>query len=429
MIFAVGVNHHTAPVELRECLHLTEDEIGDFLARHTGTLFEEAAIISTCNRTELYAVSDEGETDGQRLIDALRALRPEKKLRDEHFFRLFTCGAVSHLFKVASAIDSQILGDMQILSQVKSAYELAGDRGSIGNVFNHVFMGALHAGKRVRAETAIGIGAVSISFAAVDLATKIFSDLHRKRALIVGSGETSALAARHLLSKGVERMSITNRTWENAVSLAEELRAQPVRFESFADVLGEFDIVVSATAATEPVITYDMVKRAMKRRQNRPMLMLDLAMPRDIDPKVNTLGSVFLKDLDSIQSIIDQNLEQRRQELPRAEAIVTEEVVNFFLWYNTLEATPTIQQLREKFEQVRAAEMARFTNRIDPESHEAVEMLTRRIINKLLHPTMVGIKKPAQDSGELSNRIQLVRDLFDLSEEEIDAAQQRSQDT
>jgi glutamyl-tRNA reductase len=429
MIFAVGVNHHTAPVELRECLHLTEDEIGDFLAQHTGTLFQEAAIVSTCNRTELYAVTMDDETDGQRLIDALRAMRPEEKLRDEHFFRLFTCGAVSHLYKVASAIDSQILGDMQILSQVKSAYETAGDRGSIGNVFNHVFMGALHAGKRVRAETAIGIGAVSISFAAVDLATKIFSDLHRKRALVVGSGETSALAARHLMSKGVERMSITNRTWENAVALAEELHAQPVRFESFPDVLGEFDIVVSATAATEPVITYDMVKRAMKRRQNRPLLMLDLAMPRDIEPKVNTLGSVFLKDLDSIQSIIDQNLEQRRQELPRAEAIVTEEVVNFFLWYNTLEATPTIQQLREKFEQVRAAEMARFANKIDPESHEAVEMLTRRIINKLLHPTMVGIKKPAQDSGELSNRIQLVRDLFDLSEEEIDAAQQRSQDS
>ncbi|MCB2204798.1 glutamyl-tRNA reductase [bacterium] len=429
MIYAVGVNHHTAPVELRECLHLTEEEIGDFLARYTGTLFQEASIVSTCNRTELYAVTMDDETDGQRLIDALRALRPEEKLKDEHFFRLFTCGAISHLFKVSSAIDSQILGDMQILAQVKHAYELSAERGSVGNIFNHAFMGALHAGKRVRAETAIGIGAVSISFAAVDLATKIFSDLHRKNVLIVGSGETSALAARHLLSKGAERMSITNRTWETAVTLAEELHAHPLRFESFSEVLSEFDIVVSATSATEPVITYDMVKSAMKKRQNRPLLMLDLAVPRDIDPKINTLGNVFLKDLDAIQNIIDQNLEQRRQELPRAESIVTEEVVNFFLWYNSLEATPTIQQLREKFEQVRAAEMQRFLNKIDPESVDAVEMLTRRIINKLLHPTMVGIRKPAQDSGELSNRIQLVRDLFDLSEEDAASDNQASQDS
>jgi glutamyl-tRNA reductase len=167
------------------------------------------------------------------------------------------------------------------------------------------------------------------------------------------------------------------------------------------------------------VITYDMMKAAMRKRQNRPLLMLDLAVPRDIDPRVNDLGSVFLKDLDAIQSIIDQNLEQRRQEIPRAEAIVTEEVVNFFLWYNTLEAAPTIAQLREKFEQVRAAEMDRFRNKIDPNSLDTVEMLTKRIINKLLHPTMVGIKKQAHDTSELSSRIQLVRDLFDLSEDEI----------
>ena len=419
MIFAVGVNHHTAPVTIRECLHLSDDEIAEFLRVHTGRLFREAAVVSTCNRTELYALPVHDDINGEDLIAALRRLRPEQELRDEHFFRLFHCGAVTHLHKVAAAVDSQILGDMQILSQVKQSYELAVDAGSAGNVFSHLFMGALHTGKRVRSETAIGIGAVSISFAAVELATKIFSDLHRKNVLIVGSGETSALAARHLLSKGAERLSITNRTYENAVALADELHARVVRFESFPDVLQEYDIVVSATAATEPVITHDMVKRAMKKRQNRPLLMLDLAVPRDIDPRINELNSVFLKDLDSIQSIIDQNLAQRQQEIPRAEAIITEEVVNFFLWYNTLEAAPTIAQLREKFEQVRAAEMDRFRNKIDPSSHDTVEMLTRRIINKLLHPTMVGIRKPAHDISELSSRIQLVRDLFDLSEEEI----------
>jgi len=428
MIFAVGVNHHTAPVTVRECLHLTDEEISRFLSEHQGTLFQEASIVSTCNRTEFYAIPVDGAMDGERLITELRRLRPEKELKDEHFFRLFSCGAVTHLYKVGSAIDSQILGDMQILGQVKQSYELAVNAGSIGNVFSHMYMGALHAGKRVRSETGVGIGAVSVSFAAVEMARKIFSDMHRKHALIVGSGETSALAARHLRDKGVEHMSITNRTYENAVTLAEELHARPVRFEGFEETLQEYDIVVTATAATEPVITYDAVKRAMKKRQNRPLLMLDLAVPRDIDPKVNKLGNVFLNDLDAIQSIIDRNLEQRRQEIPRAEGIVNEEVVNFFLWYNTLEAAPTIAQLREKFEHVRMSEVERFRNKIDSESFDSVEQLTRRIINKLLHPTMVGIRKPAHDSSELSNRIQLVRDLFDLSEEHINESSTDSQD-
>ncbi len=414
MIYAVGVNHHTAPVTIRECLHLTDDEIAAFLRDNTGVLFKEAGIVSTCNRTELYAVTMDDDTDGERLIAELRKLRPEEQLRDEHFFRLFSCGAVSHMFKVASAVDSQKKKKKKKKKKNKQSYELANTGGAVGNVMSHMFMGALHAGKRVRSETGVGIGAVSVSFAAVELARKIFSDLHRKNVLIVGSGETSALAARHLVDKGVERMSITNRTYENAIPLAEELRAQVIRFESFTEQLGEFDIIVTATSATEPVITRDMVKQAMRKRQNRPLLILDIAVPRDVDPKVNELDNVFLKDLDAIQNVIDQNLEQRRQEIPKADAIVTEEVVNFFLWYNTLDAAPTIAQLREKFEQVRAAEVERFRNKIDEASFENVEMLTRRIINKLLHPTIMGMKRPAHDSSALNNRIQLVRDLFDL---------------
>lgn len=425
MIYAVGVNHHTAPVTIRECMHLTDDEIAAFLRANSGVLFKEACIVSTCNRTELYAVPMDDDVDGDRLIAELRTLRSAQQLRDEHFFRMFSCGAATHLFKVASAVDSQILGDMQILSQVKQSYELANSAGAVGNVMSHMFMGALHAGKRVRAETGIGIGAVSVSFAAVELARKIFSDLHRKNVLVVGSGETSALAARHLVAKGVERMSITNRTYENAQLLAEELHAKVIRFESFEELLGEFDMIVTATSATAPVITHEMVKQAMRRRQNRPLLILDLAVPRDVDPRVNDLDNVFLKDLDAIQNIIDQNLEQRRQEIPKADAIVTEEVVNFFLWYNTLDAAPTIAQLREKFEQVRAAEVERFRNRIDEASFDNVEMLTRRIINKLLHPTITGIKRPANDISELNNRIQLVRDLFDLETSMRDAGGQQ----
>jgi glutamyl-tRNA reductase len=417
MIYAVGVNHHSAPVEVRERLHLSDDEVLCYLEQHQGRLFREAAILSTCNRTELYAVPAEGDISGDELIESLLELRPQSRQDRSAFFRLFSCGAVSHLFKVASAVDSQILGDMQILNQVKVSYELAMKAGSIGNVFSHLYMGALHAGKRVRSETSIGIGAVSVSFAAVDLARKIFTDLHRKRALIIGSGETSILAARHLLSKGVENLSITNRTYENAKPFADETGARLLRFEGFPQILHEFDIIITATASPVPVVTRDAVHAAMRKRQNRPLLILDLAVPRDVDPEVNELSNVFLRDLDSIQGIIDQNLDQRRRQVPKADAIVTEEVVNFFLWYNTLDAAPTIQQLREKFEQIRKAEIERYRNKIDDLSLEIVEMLTRRIINKLLHPTMVSIRRPAYDSKELNSRLRLVRDLFDLEED------------
>lgn len=418
MLYAVGVNHRTAPVELREHLHLAPHEIEEALARFGDGFLREAAIVSTCNRTELYALTDDEAVSGEQLIAALRALRPSARLEDAHFFRLFTCGAVRHLYRVASAIDSQVLGDMQILGQVKDSFELASGAGTAGNVLSHMFMGALRTGKRVRSETSLGIGAVSISFAAVELAKRIFTDFHTKKALLIGTGETGELAARHLLSKGLEDLTLTNRTHARAVSLASELHARVVPYESFPDVLHEADIVVSATASPDIVVTREMVARAMKHRQNRTMLLIDIALPRDIDPAIDTLPGVFLKDLDSLQNIVDQNIEKRRAEIPRAEIIVTEEVVNFFLWFNALEATPTIQQLREKFESIRAAEIERFRNKLGGVELETVDMLTKRIINKLLHPTMVSLKEPVSDSTILATRLQVLRELFDLDAEE-----------
>jgi glutamyl-tRNA reductase len=335
---------------------------------------------------------------------------------DRHFFRSFTCGAVSHLYKVASAIDSQILGDMQILGQVKSAYDLAVTSGSVGNVLSHMFMGAFHTGKRVRTETSVGIGAVSISFAAVELARKIFADLHRKKVLLIGAGETGALAARHLISKGVGDITITNRTHARAVELANELHAKVAVFDDFPRVMADVDIVITATAAPDTVVKHDMVREAIRHRRNRTLLIIDIALPRDVDPSVDELPNVFLKDIDALQGIVDQNLEKRRMEIPRAETIVTEEVVNFFIWFNALEATPTIQQLREKFEQVRVAELDKFRAKIGSADLEIVDMLTKRIVNKLLHPTMVSLKEPVDDSAVLAARLQVLREVFDLDE-------------
>ncbi len=416
ILYAVGVHHKTAPVEIREQLHLSEDEIRSFLASLKTSLAREAAIVSTCNRTELYALPAHDDITGEHFIAALRALRPGVHIDDRHFFRSFTCGAVSHLYKVASAIDSQILGDMQILGQVKDAYDIAVTTGTVGNVLSHMFMGAFHTGKRVRTETSVGIGAVSISFAAVELARKIFADLHRKKVLLIGAGETGALAARHLISKGVGDITITNRTHARAVELANELHAKVAAFDDFPRVMADVDIVISATAAPDTVVKHDMVREAIRHRRNRTLLIIDIALPRDVDPTVDELPNVFLKDIDALQGIVDQNLEKRRLEIPRAETIVTEEVVNFFIWFNALEATPTIQQLREKFEQVRAAELDKFRAKIGSADLEVVDMLTKRIVNKLLHPTMVSLKEPVDDSAVLAARLQVLREVFDLDE-------------
>ncbi len=415
MIYAVGVNHKTAPVELREQLHLSTEE-ALVLLRASKDVLKEALVVSTCNRTELYGIPHDESVGGQEMVTLLRSLRPDTVLQDGQFFRTFTCGAVSHLLRVASSLDSQILGDVQILGQVKAAFDQAIEAGTAGTVFRQLFKSALHTGKRVRTETGLGIGAVSISFAAVELARRIFSDLHRKSALLVGAGETGELAARHLSSKGVERITITNRTAERAEALARDLGARVAPWDRLAEELREVDIVITATSAPEPILTADLVKRAMQGRHNRPLFIIDIAVPRDTEPAVGQLGNVFLHDLDSLQVIVDQNLDKRRQEIPRAELIVTEETVNFFVWYNSLAVIPTIQQIREKFEQVRLTEFDRFRNKLKDEDMALVDQLTKRIVNKLLHPTMVSLRDAVQDESSLSQRVALLRTLFDLSD-------------
>ncbi|NOY06235.1 MAG: glutamyl-tRNA reductase [Chlorobi bacterium] len=420
-IYAVGINHHTAPVEIRERFALSDDEISTALRTLHDGILKEAFILSTCNRTELYGVPhDDVETDGYVLQDFLRNLKPEIKVEDRYFFKYFTCGAASHLFNVAASIDSQVLGDVQILKQIKDAYELSLKEGASDTILNTLLHYALRVGKRVRAETSLGIGAISISYAAVQLAGRIFDNLEQKRTLLIGMGETGLLTARHFADRGVRKFMFTNRTRKRAEEIAPKFGAEVVDFSAFPDALREADVVVTATSSPDILITKAMIKSCMKGRYNRPLLVLDISVPRNVDPGAGSVGNVFLNDIDALQGIVDHNISKRKEELPKAGAIVTEELVRFFVWYNSLEATPTIQKIREKFERVRQNELERFRHRIDEKSFEAVELLTHRILQKILHPTMRSLRTQTHDVTSLNMTVQVLREVFDLNDEAPD---------
>ncbi len=420
-IYAVGINHHTAPVEIRERFALSDDEISTALRTLHDGILKEAFILSTCNRTELYGVPhDDVETDGYVLQDFLRNLKPEIKVEDKYFFKYFTCGAASHLFNVAASIDSQVLGDVQILKQIKDAYELSLKEGASDTILNTLLHYALRVGKRVRAETSLGIGAISISYAAVQLAGRIFDNIHQKRVFLIGMGETGLLTARHFADRGVRKFIFANRTRKRAEEIAPKFEAEVVDFSVFPDALREADVVVTATSSPDILITRSMIKSCMKGRYNRPLLVLDISVPRNVDPAAGSVGNVFLNDIDALQGIVDHNISKRREELPKAGAIVTEELMRFFVWYNSLEATPTIQKIREKFERVRQNELERFRHRIDEKSFEAVELLTHRILQKILHPTMRSLRTQTHDVTSLNMTVQVLREVFDLNDEAPD---------
>lgn len=413
-LFAVGVNHHTATIDLREEFHLSQEEILRELAQLRQRHLKEGFLISTCHRTELFGIPATEEISTQSLREYFLHLRPHLRVRNEHVFEMKPPEAIHHLFEIVAGIDSLVLGDVQILAQVKDAFELAMKAGSVGNVTHHLLESALHVGKRVRNETTLGIGAISISYAAVELARKIFDDLQKKKVLLIGLGETGTLTARHLLDRGVEKMFFTNRTRARAEEIAKTFHATVIEFADFPAAIAEMDIIISATSAEHHILTTEMVKQAMKKRLNRPLLIVDIAAPRDVDPNVNKLSNVFLNDIDALQTIVDQNVEKRREEIPKIRKIIDEEFTHFSLWYNSLEATPTILQMRDKFEAVRQSEFQKFRNKFDEHTLETVELLTKRIINKLLHPTMVKLREHASMEDHLEEKVQILRDLFEL---------------
>lgn len=418
-LIAIGVNHKTAPIEVRERISLPEPEAKKLLVELCESkIASEALILSTCNRTELYVVPGLPEVTADYLKDYLISRKDARKdINKDHFFSLFACGVIKHFLEVACAVDSMILGEVQIIGQVKTAYQMAIEVKSTGPILNKLCHTAFSVANKVRNNTKLTAGAVSISYAAVELTKKIYSDLSTKNILLVGAGDTAKLAAKNLLDKKVKDFFITNRTRENAELLAKELgMGKVLPLEDMASRLHEFDIVITAVGGNRYVIDKPMVANAMQKRHRDAMLILDLGLPRNIDPEVGDVNNVFLKDIDDLKMIIDNNLEMRKAELPRVLEIVEAELIEYARWHGTLKVKPTILDLREKFEDIKQKELERIKNKVSEEEFERISRFANRIVKKFLHYPITTLKEPV-DAADTVSFIRAVFNLKDTEEE------------
>ncbi len=423
----VGLNHKTAPVEVRECLAPAPEDLEGRLLDLMGLEgVREALMVATCNRVEVLAAVDDLGVE-----EAIGAWLAEGKPLDPALVTnsLYSHQgeeAVRHLFRVAASLDSLVVGEPQILGQIKEAYRAAAAGGTSRTVLNRLLHKTFQVAKRVRTETNIGGAAVSVSYAAVELAKKIFDDLHGLDALLVGAGEMAGLAAENLVSNGVERVLVANRTLERAVELAERLGGGESAGRAFGlgdlpEALGQVDIIITSTGATEPVVTHALAKKALKRRRGKPVFFIDIAMPRDVESKVGELDGCFVYDIDDLTQVVEANLESRLDEAAQAERIVAEEVVKFNRWLNSLDVVPTIADLTQKADDIRAAELARTLHDLgglQPEQEAALENLTRAMVKKLLHDPIMFLKDQHIHASDRARRehLALVRRLFRLGE-------------
>jgi glutamyl-tRNA reductase len=415
-IVIVGLNHLTAPLAIREQLTFADDALDDAIRRLRAIeTVAEAAIVCTCNRVELVASSPDPDRAVEQLRGFLRAAHPGVTDLDACLYLHRGTQAVRHLFRVASSLDSMVVGEPQILGQLKSFYARAAAAGGTGAILHRCFHKAFAVAKRVRTETQIASRAVSVSSAAVELTRQIFDHLQDKTAMLIGAGKMAELAARHLLSQGVGDMIVTNRTFDRAVELAREFGATPVPFDHFPKYLQLADIIIGSTAATNFVLTPALMQDALRERKGRPVFCVDLSVPRNFDPRINEIDNVYLYDVDDLGGVAADNLGVRVREAEKAEIIVREEVDAFSRWLTQLEVTPTIVALREKAETIRRGELEktlRVLKDVSPREREALESLTTAIVNKLLHGPITRLKDREGEDGALD--IDATRRLFDL---------------
>ncbi|HKO29705.1 MAG TPA: glutamyl-tRNA reductase [Nitrospiraceae bacterium] len=420
-IVVVGLSHKTAPIEIREKLAVPESRMGEALTRlcsYQGV--REGILLSTCNRVEVYAVVDEIESGyggiQDFLADAHLSLSSEQLT--PHMYWHQGDRAISHLFRVASSLDSMIVGESQILGQIKQAFEVALTHKTTGIILNKVVKKAISVAKRVRTETKISEMAVSVSYAAVELAKKIFSDLSEKTVLLVGAGEMAKLAARHFIANGVRHVRVTTRNPQNALELANRFGGTAVAFEEFREDMASADIVLVSTGAAHYLLGEDDVHRSVKQRMNRPMFLIDISVPRNIDPAVRHVDNAFLFDIDDLKMRVEQNRGERLNEAEKAEQMVVDEVGIVRQWLQSLEVTPTIVALRARVDDIKQAELDKTLGRLanlSATERELVEAMASSIVNKLIHNTMVTLKAEV-NSSDGAAFVEAARRFFSLSD-------------
>ncbi len=421
-IVLLGLNHKTAPVEIRERFSIPEEAIGPRLSQLLATgEIAEAMILSTCNRVEVLAATKRLHNCMKTIKEALQAdgARAGDWSYDAYTYALVGENAVEHLFRVASGLDSMVIGEPQILGQIKDAYRIAVANKACGPVLNRLLHTAFRVAKRIRTETEIGRRAVSVSYAAVELARSIFGSLENRTLLLIGAGEMVELACRHFSNHGMKRILVTNRTPSRARELAAQFRAEPVPFDSFRKRLVDADIVLSCTGASSYLVDKEDVRQALRLRKNRAMFFIDIAVPRDVDPAVNELPNAYVYDIDDLQSVVDRNLGHRKEEMARAEEIIRGELAQVRRWTRSQQIMPIVRALMQKAEEIRSRELERTLSRlrdVQEDDRRLLELMTKAIVNKMLHDPLIKLKR---ETGSENERIFLdvVRELFGIGQE------------
>ncbi len=415
-ILAVGLNHKTAPIEVREKVAFAGPKLEEAISvLKNSSEVKESIILSTCNRVEIYASASSLKAGEESIKDFISKFHDvSRDLLDGSLYIHKGEDAIRHMYRVAASLDSMVVGEPQILGQLKDAYDIALQKKTTGIHLNKLMRKSVSVAKRVRTETKIAENAVSISFAAVELAKKIFDDLSSKSIMLIGAGEMAELAARHLVNNGVKDVYVTNRTQARADELAGEFNGKVVLFHNFVDELHYTDIVICSTGAPDYVLMKDQLHKTMKDRKQKPMFIIDISVPRNIDPDINDLDNVYLYDVDNLQGIVETNIEERGREAEKAERIVTEEIGAYLKWHESLSATSTIVALRSKAEEIRTAELEKMLAKLGPVEEKtirSIEHLTATIVNKIIHTPTAVLKSEEEDKEQM---LDIVQKLFQL---------------
>ncbi|MFQ6042506.1 MAG: glutamyl-tRNA reductase [Candidatus Poribacteria bacterium] len=416
-VVVIGTNHKIAPVCYREHLSFPPKALPKALKElieRDG--IHEGIILSTCNRVEIYAITDESKEDAP--FDFLASYHGlDERTLSEMTYRYEGLEAIKHLFSVTASLDSMVVGETQISGQVKAAFESALEAGSTGEALNRLFAKASAVQKRIRTESNIGAGAVSISYAAVQLAKQILGSLADKSVLIIGAGEMAELTVQHIVAKGACKVFVVNRTYERAVKLAERFNGRALPFDKQLEFLKDADIVVSSTSALSYIIERNELNELMKKRSHKPLFLIDIAVPRDIAPDVNCIENVYLYNIDDLQSIVSANQKQRQKEAERVEKIIAEEAEKFYSWLKVLEVNPTIKLLREEIDEIRTAELQRCFRKmknLSAEQRYSIDLMTQAFVNKLLHHPTTILKESVRNDEDCNQYINTLRKLFAL---------------